>query len=561
MQTVRRLYVFLMAGVGLAVVSFGLVQLLTLVLDQITASGGWVISGDRSDVRDRLSLALSMIAVGTPVWLIDWWLAERAARHGMAGAGAERSAELRAFYLALVEFIALVVALFAGSAAIETLFRQVAGAPQEYGGTVSDAAALAFVGSVGWGYHAWIRAGDELIGELSGPAAWLPRLARYALAFIAGLMLCFGAAELIDVLLRALVGRGDIVSGQTWWIAPVASGVGKLAVGAVAWGGLWVFSSRLLVVDDWRAASERTSAVREVYLGLGVAVGAAATLVAASGGLAALLRWALGVGASPDAARLVQDVVAPSISSIPFTLAWWFSRSRLLGEAAQTGDETIVAAARRRANLLPAAVGIAFGGAGSAWVLGLLLDIGLGGVRTIVAGRDAWGSELSLYAAFAIMGIPLWLWQWAAALRRRSAAPDLEGTSTERRAYLYLVIAGALISSISAAALIVYRVFGIVLGATVPASPVSDLSTPIGIAVVAAGIVAYHAFALRADVRLRSALMTAPAPDAAASERVAGAVEVPVIVTGPAGTDPDAVVAILRDRLPAGYGVRRPDEG
>jgi hypothetical protein len=311
-------------------------------------------------------------------------------------------------------------------------------------------------------------------------------------------------------------------------------------------------------VGDWRAASERRSAVRDVYLGLGVAVGAAATLVAASGGLAALLRWALGVNASPDPASLVQDFVAPAISCLPFTLAWWFSRSRLLGEAAQTGDETIVAAARRRANFLPAVVGIAFGGAGAAWVLGLLLDVVLGGVRTIVAGRDAWGSELSLYAAFAILGIPLWLWQWAAALRRRSAAPDVEGTSTERRAYLYLVIAGALISSISAAALMVYRVFGIVLGATFPASPVSDLSTPIGIAVVAAGIVAYHALALRADVRLWATLVVAPAEVAAASEGATGPVEVPVIVFGPPGADPDSVVAIVRDRLPAGYGVRRP---
>lgn len=560
MQTVRRLYVFLMSGVGLAVASFGLVQLLTLVLDQIAASGGSVISGDRADVRDRLSLALSMIAVGTPVWLIHWWFAERAARQGMAGAVAERSAALRAFYLALVEFITLVVALFAASSAIETLFRQVAGSPQEYGRTFSDSAALAVVGVMGWGYHAWIRAGDELMGELRGPAAWLPRLARYALAFIAGLMLCLGAAELIELFLRALVGRGDIISGQTWWIAPVASGVGKVAVGVVGWCGLWVFSSRLLVAIDWRAASERRSAVREVYLGLGVAVGAAATLVAASGGLAALLRWAIGVDPSPDPARLVQDVVAPSISSIPFTLAWWFSRSRLLGEATGIGDGTIVAAARRRANFLPALVGIAFGGAGAAWVLGLLLDVVLGGVRTIVAGRDAWGSELSMYAAFAIVGIPLWLWQWAAALRRRSAAPDVEGTSTERRAYLYLVIAGALISSISAAALIVYRVFGIVLGATVPASPVSDLSTPIGIAVVASGIVAYHALALRTDVRLRATLVVAPAEVASASEGAVGASEVTVVVSGPPGADPDSVVAIVRDRLPAGYGIRRSSE-
>jgi len=568
MQTVRRLYLYLMAGIGLAVASFGLVQLLALVLDRIGAFGGSVISsaGAGGD-RDRLSLALAMIAVGTPVWLSHWWFVERGARQGVAGAGAERSAPLRALHLGLVEFIALLVAMFAASGAIQTLIRQIAGAPEEYGGTFSDPAAVALVGAVAWGYHAWIRAGDELALELRGEAAWLPRLARYALAFIAGLLLCFGAAELIDVLLRALVGRGDIVSGEAWWVARVATGVGQLAVGAVVWGGLWVVSSRLLAVGDWRAASERTSAVRQVYLGVGVVVGAAATLLAASGGLAALLKWALGIAESSDPGRLVQDVVAPSISYLPFTLAWWFSRSMLLGEAARIGHETVVAAARRRANFLAAAVGIAVAGAGSAWVLGLLLDIVLGGTRTIVAGRDVWGTELSQYAAFAIVGTPLWLWQWAAALRRRSAEPDVEAISTERRAYLYLVIAGALTSSISAAALIVYRVFGIVLGARLPASPISDLSTPIGIAVVAAVVVLYHALALRADLRLRAALVAAPAVEAvpaveaAPSGRAVGAVEVPVIVTGPPGTDPAAVVAILQDRLPAGYGVRRSGEG
>jgi hypothetical protein len=290
MQTVRRLYLYLMAGIGLAVASLGLVQLLALVLDQIGAFGGSVISGEGADVRDRLSLALSMIAVGTPVWLSHWWFAERGIRHGVAGAEAERSAPLRALYLGLVEFIALVLAMFGASAAIHILISQVAGAPEEYGGTFSDPAAIAVVGVAGWGYHAWTRAGDERAGELRGPAAWLPRLARYALAFIAGLMLCFGAAELIDVLLRALVGRGDIVSGEAWWVGRVATGVGQLAVGTAAWGGLWVVSSRLLAGDDWRAASERTSAVRQVYLGLGIVVGAAATLLAASGGLAALLR-------------------------------------------------------------------------------------------------------------------------------------------------------------------------------------------------------------------------------------------------------------------------------
>lgn len=564
MQTVRRLYLYVMAGIGLAVAAFGLVLLLALVLDRIGALGGAVISGDGADVGERLSLALSMIAVGTPVWLSHWWFAERGIRHGVPGAEAERSAPLRALYLGLVEFIALVVAMFGASAAIHILIRQVAGAPEEYGGTFSDPAAIAIVGGIGWGYHAWVRAGDERAGELRGPAAWLPRLARYALAFIAGLMLCFGAAELIDVLLRALVGRGDIVSGEAWWVARVASGAGQLAVGAAVWGGLWLISSRLLTEVDWRGESERTSAVRQVHLGLSIVVGAAATLLAASGGLAALLKWALGIAESADPARLVQDVIAPSIAYLPFTAAWLFSRSRLQGEADRTGDATVAAAARRRANFLAAAVGIAVTGAGSAWVLGLLLDIVLGGVRTIVAGRDAWGSELSQYAALAIVATPLWLWQWAAAVRRRSAEPDLEPTSTERRAYLYLVVAGALTSSISAAALIVYRVFGIVLGARVPASPISDLSTPIGIVLVAAAIVAYHALALGADMRHRATLLAAApteAVGAALAERVAGAVEVPVIVSGPPGTDAEMVMAMLQDRLPAGYGIRRPGAG
>ncbi len=574
MQTARRIYLYLLSGIGLTIAAIGLGSLLELAVREVSrsAGGSTILSPSESDIRGQLSLALSFAAVATPVWAIHWWLAERGLRSPTTGES-ERTAPIRAFYLAAVEFVALVVALFSGAELIGEVARRAIGHPLMYATGEAGPLARLVVGLLVWAFHAWIRSRDERGGDLHRSVAWWPRLAWYALAFIGGLMLCLGAADVIQTGLNVAVGRWSIATEVAPWVEPLTGGLGRLVAGGLVFAGLWLGLDRRLRSDDWVGPSERSSTIRVVFLTAAIIVGAGATLFAAASGISAVFDRLLGVSPDRDWVLVIEDAVGPSISFLPFTVGWWWARRRSHGEGRRFVEAGGEAAARGWSGYASAAVGLAFAGVGIGWLIGLLVDVVFGGHRTVIAGGPDWQHELGVWAAATIAGAPLWLWHWLAAVSRRTARPADEAGATPRRVYLYAVLATAIITSISALAVIVYRVFGAALGATAPTDPVSELSTPVGAAIVAGAVVAYHGLALRGDLRLREAVTGGPATAAPATtalspsgEPVAAAasvgavapepVVVPVIVVGPPGFAPEAVIAGLRAVLPPGYEVR-----
>ena len=80
MQTARRLYVYLVSGVALGFVLFGLHSLLQVLLDALGLHGN--VLGGSVDTSQELSVALALVGVGTPVWLAHWWFAERSVQVG-----------------------------------------------------------------------------------------------------------------------------------------------------------------------------------------------------------------------------------------------------------------------------------------------------------------------------------------------------------------------------------------------------------------------------------------------------------------------------------------------
>lgn len=571
MQTARRIYLYLLSAVGLGMASFGLWQLLTLAFERVSQQlGGSLIDTIReSDTRSQLSLALALVAVAGPLWAIHWWLVGRGVRSATIGE-AERAAPIRAFHLAIVELVALGVALANGSTVVTSVIRGVIDRPSPYDSGAEGPLAAVLIGGVVWAFHAWVRRGDERAGPLSASAAWWPRVSWYLLMAAGVVMLCFGAVQLIQALLDLAVGRSIVDEtildgGSEWWVEPVVGGIASILIGGGTWLGLWLGLDRRLRSSDWIGPSERTAAVRKAFLTGGIVFGAAATLFAAVTGLSAALSWLLGASQTTDPALAVQDAVGPSISFLPFAFVWWWSRRQSQAEGASAWPEGGIEAARRLAGYAAAAVGLAFAAVGAGWLIGLVLDVVLGGQRTVIAGADVWRRELATYVADLVVGTPLWLWNWTVAIRRRMASPEVEATATTRRVYLYLVLAATLIASISALALIAYRLFGIVLGATAPPSVVSEISTPVGVVLIGALVVAYHGLAMRADLAMR---VMGPSKVAEVAEVTVGAavaappaVEIPLVVVGPPGADPDRVLATLRSALPAGYGIRSPGSG
>jgi hypothetical protein len=116
-----------------------------------------------------------------------------------------------------------------------------------------------------------------------------------------------------------------------------------------------------------------------------------------------------------------------------------------------------------------------------------------------------------------------------------------------------IILAASVIASLSSMALILYRLFGTILGANLGGNAASELSTPIGALVVAGAVALYHGQVLRRDMAVRAA-------EAAPEEPSTGPAEAGrrLVLVGPTGSDLDATVAGLRADLPPGY---RLDEG
>jgi uncharacterized YccA/Bax inhibitor family protein len=107
----RRLYLYAIAGITLALLVGGLISLFDLVLEQLVGRGSALVE---SDVRQRLSTVLALVAVALPIWAVHWALAERGVRPGAPRAAAERASAIRALYLTLVLLGLLIVMVASG---------------------------------------------------------------------------------------------------------------------------------------------------------------------------------------------------------------------------------------------------------------------------------------------------------------------------------------------------------------------------------------------------------------------------------------------------------------
>ncbi|MGH7417328.1 MAG: DUF5671 domain-containing protein, partial [Candidatus Rokuibacteriota bacterium] len=185
-------------------------------------------------------------------------------------------------------------------------------------------------------------------------------------------------------------------------------------------------------------------------------------------------------------------------------------------------------------------------------------------------------SELALDLPLAILGAAVWIWAWAPMERRRQAFPRAEAASTVRRAGLLIVLAIAVIAGLSSLALILYRLFGFLLGAGLSGDAVGELSIPAGILLVALVAGLYHGLALRRDLAV--ALPAKPEPAVAQPEAVAAVPEpipaeveavweseggpvllpgIPLTLRGPDGSDLEAALKAAREALPEGYRLER----
>lgn len=565
MDTVRRLYLYAMSAVSLAVLAFGVQALLTVALHGLGLRGVPVFGGDSGD-RQSLSLAIALVGVGLPVWAIHWWLVERSVRRS-ADTEAERRSGIRAFYLSAVLAVFILAGVTAAMSLVRLAIVRLIPQPDNYYGYEDVAATLAMllVVGAGWALHAQTRRTDVAGGELRGVAAWLPRLYRHLVAFFGLVTFAQGLGELaklaVDYVggtasLDPLSGSGVAYSFQLYQALPAA------IVGLAVWASHAWASDRVAASDGWHGSSERASRIRLGYWPLVIGVAAIVSITSLGDGLQAILRQVLGAGPDPNDYSGTNRVLAVEIASaaaaaVPWLAAWWLHRVWGRDAANASADPGRRVFADRLERHVGAAVGLAFGAIAAGWLIGVLIDAILGGNRTVGV---SWRFELSRFLALALLGLPIWIWNWSRLVALRAAEPTGEASSAVRRAYLLLAIGVAIVSTLGSLGIVLYRLVGYLLGAGLGGNAVSELSTPLGALAVAAAVVIYHGLQLRSDGALRPAVAAADAPAAAPAIADVAAVapaedtsaRIALELRGPSGADLEATLAMLRGVLPEG---------
>ena len=123
MLTIRRLYLYGVSAIALALMAVGAGSLIELAFERLgRAIAGTGVIGPGLD-RELLAMSVALLIVGLPLWLAHWWLADRSVRRDTPEADAERRSVIRALYLAGVAAVALGYLAAGGVAFVETLIR------------------------------------------------------------------------------------------------------------------------------------------------------------------------------------------------------------------------------------------------------------------------------------------------------------------------------------------------------------------------------------------------------------------------------------------------------
>ncbi len=557
MQTARRVYLYAMSGVTLGVVGWGVFLLVRLALRQagLEPTDYGFDPGYAPDVRGDLSLALAMLAVGLPVWGAHWRIVSRSTSAGAMTGEAERASAVRAAYLAIVLAVSLPIAATAGVDVLRWVGNGLLGGGQWFGDAAGSLGALLAAGAI-WLFHARLLRDDRRAVAMAGPAAWIPRLYVHGAALIGFVASVVAVVRLLDIVVGLAMGTdtGDVR-------LVVADFGGDFVVWSVIWFVHLRWSSTAVDPDG---VPERDSRMRLVYFTIAIGVSVAAAVFQLVDAASPYLRRALDApdpyGYIDGDGSLGRMALSSLLGAIVWALAWWGHTRWLRREASLRGDAGR-AQGERLIRHAVAAVALGFGATGIGWLVGLGIDLVLGGQR---ASESAWRGEAAGWIPIAAVGLALWAWTWRGLLARHRADPVGDASATIRRAYLLLAVAIALVAALAGATLVVYRVVGRLIGAPIEGDLISSLSTPVGALVIALAVGGYHLLAVRADDALRAAhavpplpapplpVAAAPAPGARPAPEAAPATR-ELVLTGTPGEDLTAVVEGLRAALPPGH--------
>ncbi len=164
--TIRRLYFYLVAAVGLGLLWYGLTDLLRVGLElglgtrsPFDVGGAWW--------RERVSLAVALMLVGGLTWWAHWVIVQSGARRPDESGIAERRSLVRKAYLYGSALVGAVLILFNLATAIYRILSLMLGEPVtgSFVAQVAEPLAIAAVAGFWWSFHVWAIREDGRQGE------------------------------------------------------------------------------------------------------------------------------------------------------------------------------------------------------------------------------------------------------------------------------------------------------------------------------------------------------------------------------------------------------------
>ncbi len=525
MATAKRLYLYGVSGVGLALGLSGAAVMLRTLLNNIgVGPQGATAAATAAEDKAYFVAALGLMAAGLLVWLIHWSVVERMVEGARDEAAiAERRSIVRAVYFASVmgatlyaavsEFVPWLARLVCDwldakplllvGGALENLLpvdvtSVVGGAasvtPATGGIDDSWSLSIVLVAAAAWAYHAWIRDRDlSQTPLISGAAAWVSRLYLYGAALVSLIIALDYIVHIARVIigqwaetsqagaLDQMTGLGSVPISEDW-VRPVLISLVAIAAWGAVWVGHWLYSERLRTASGQQASAERGSRTRLAFMAL-LIFWAAATVVSGLGdGLGALLASLLDAG-NPNIPTWYL-VAFPVVAAVPAAVAAWWYRQQALAEDGAGGVPNV--SADRVILYTVAVVGMLYLTIGAANALmAVLAQI------FTEAGENAWKAPVTGGLGIAVGGAVAWAWPWMLAQARRLADWQPESVSSSRNYYLYLVLGVAVTAGALAMNTLIQKYGGVVL--SLPSDDLADEVIPaIAIGAVAVAVIAYH---------------------------------------------------------------------
>ncbi len=547
-SVVQRAYVYAVALVAVHMIVLGVANILRVLAEIALGapSGGFTglpfvfadFNRPADLYREQASLAIALLAVGTPAF---WWhfrLAQRAAQ-----TAEERASALRSLYLHTVVFVTALLVFGYGQRALRLVLQGMTfgsgtvdpnffGLEAEWPARAAGAAAMAIAASIALAFHLRLSMADRRAGLVSGRAAEVRHLALYALVVIGLVFATFTTASTLEGVARRaadafvpLTARNERVidpapvpvepdprrapppsappflpppglpSPDEFLRFQLLGAVPAIIAGLALWLATWIPLTRGLVRGS-DVEIEQRSVIRKLAIYLIVFVSAVTVLISATVALSTVGRRLLGDPIAEPFTSMWHELASSIPLVLVFGAVWQFHRRVIEGEAARESEMIRAATIRRLYTYLISSVGLAMAAIGAAGTIGVI------GSQVLGMNTHQHG-ETATYVALVFVGGAAWAFHWRTALARLD---DDERRSLPRRAYLYLAILGGVLGLLVFGSAALYRLLNAALAFSFTLETWHDVWHFV-IDSAVAGLVASSSFRmLRAD---RSALGTA----------------------------------------------------